>query len=150
MRNNLRQKLRAQWVWRPFNRDEVVMATTRAPRYLTDLPGEDLSTSELNEVAGWISIYEELAAILRSVLARANHDGDADALQRNLAWVEERLAAWRDRHAALAGVAIDRKAHTITYGGRTIRLTRREVDLLDFMLRHPGRPFTTRQLATLA
>lgn len=126
------------------------MITTRAPRYLTDLPGEDLSTSELHEVAGWISIYEELASILQSVLARAGSDEDADVLRRNLAWVEERLGAWRDRHAALAGVAIDRKAHTITFGGRTIHLTRREVDLLDFMLRHPGRPFTTRQLATLA
>lgn len=124
--------------------------TLQAPRYLAELPGEDLSTSELAEVAGWISIYEELASILRSVLARADHDEEADTLRLNQGWVEQRLAAWRDRHAELAGVAIDQKAHTITYGGRSIRLTRREGDLLDFMLRHPGRPFTTRQLATLA
>jgi DNA-binding response OmpR family regulator len=122
--------------------------TTRARPYLTDLPGEDLSTGQIDEVTGWISIYEELATILRSVLARSQHDGEVS--RRELAWVEERLAAWRDRHASLAGVSIDRKANTITYGGRTIRLTRREADLLDFMLRHPGRPFSTRQLATLA
>jgi DNA-binding response OmpR family regulator len=31
-----------------------------------------------------------------------------------------------------------------------LRLTRRESDLLDFLLRHPQRPFTSKQLATLA
>jgi len=31
-----------------------------------------------------------------------------------------------------------------------LKLTRRETDLLDFLLRHPGRPFTTRQLTVLA
>src|SRR2546422_697562 len=57
---------------------------------------------------------------------------------------------WRDRHAELAGVAIDRVDHTLTYAGKSLRLTRREADLLDFLLRHPRRPFTSKQLATLA
>ena len=57
------------------------MTSARAPRYLTDLPGEDLSTSELNEVAGWISIYEELASILHSVLARAGSDEESEVLR---------------------------------------------------------------------
>jgi len=93
---------------------------------LTELPGEDLTTSALPEVAGWIAIYEELATVLRSVISR------------------------RDRHAELAGVVIDHKDHSLTYGGKSIRLTRREADLLDFLLRHPKRPFTSKQLATLA
>jgi len=57
---------------------------------------------------------------------------------------------WRDRHAELAGVVIDRVDHTLTYAGKSLRLTRREADLLDFLLRHPRRPFTSKQLATLA
>jgi len=92
----------------------------------SELPGEDLTTSALPEVAGWISIYEDLA------------------------WIEDRLAAWRDRHAELAGVVIDPKDHTLTYAGKSLRLTRREAHLLDFLLRHPRRPFTSKQLATLA
>src|SRR5207253_9175329 len=47
-------------------------------------------------------------------------------------------------------VVIDRNDHTLTYGGKSLRLTRREADLLDFLLRHPRRPFTSKQLATLA
>src|SRR5207247_11258384 len=62
----------------------------------------------------------------------------------------DRLAMWRDRHAELAGVVIDRANHTLTYAGSSLKLTRREADLLDFLLRHPKRPFTSKQLATLA
>lgn len=119
-------------------------------RDLQRLPGEDLTTSVLPEVAGWIAIYEEMASVLRSVIARANGSPDAEELTRNLAFIENRLAAWRDRHAELAGVVIDRKEHLLTYAGKSLRLTRREADLLDFLLRHPRRPFTSKQLATLA
>jgi DNA-binding response OmpR family regulator len=117
---------------------------------LTELPGEDLTTSALPEVAGWIAIYEELASVLRSVISRADGSDEVHQLRRNLAFIEDRLMAWRDRHAELAGVVIDHKDHTLTYGGKSIRLTRREGDLLDFLLRHPKRPFTSKQLATLA
>ena len=114
------------------------------------LPGEDLTTSVLPEVAGWIAIYEEMASVIRSVIVRANGSADVEDLTHNLAFIESRLAAWRDRHSELAGVAIDRKEHVLTYAGKSLRLTRREADLLDFLLRHPRRPFTSKQLATLA
>lgn len=117
---------------------------------LPTLPGEDLSTSALPEVAGWISIYEELAGVLRSVIVRAEGTPEAADLARHLAFIDGRLSSWRDRHAELAGVVIDRKDHSLTYAGKSLRLTRREADLLDFLLRHPRRPFTSKQLATLA
>lgn len=119
-------------------------------RGIGDLPGEDLATSALPEVAGWISIYEELAAVLRSVIARADGNADTESMRGQLIWIESRLAVWRDRHAELAGVVIDRNSHTLTYAGKSIKLTRREADLLDFLLRHPKRPFTSKQLATNA
>jgi DNA-binding response OmpR family regulator len=116
----------------------------------TQLPGEDLSTSAVAEVAGWIAIYEELATVLRSVISRGNGSGRLDDLETHLAWIETRLAAWRDRHAQLAGVVISTKDNTLTYAGKSLRLTRREAHLLEFLLRHPRRPFTSKQLATLA
>jgi DNA-binding response OmpR family regulator len=125
-------------------------AVTVLERELSELPGEDLNTSALPEVAGWISIYEEMAGVLRSVISRANGNPDVPVLKRNLLWIEHRLAAWRDRHAELAGVVIDRTSSTVTYAGKSMRLTRRETDLLDFLLRHPQRHFTSKQLATLA
>lgn len=121
-----------------------------AYRDFSELPGEDLTTSALPEVAGWISIYEELATVLRSVISRADGSPKVDELRGNLAWIEERLLMWRDRHAELAGVVIDRREHTLVYAGKSLRLTRREADLLDFLMRHPRRPFTSKQLATLA
>ena len=115
------------------------------------LPGEDHATPALPEVASWIAIYEELSSVLRLVLTRMDDDGDATAaFRRNLAFVDDRLSLWRDRHQALAGVTIDRKDHSLTFGGRYLKLTRREADLLDFLVRHPGRHFTTRQLTVLA
>jgi len=116
----------------------------------SELPGEDVATSVLPEVAGWIAIYEELTSVLRSVISRADGSDEAVQLQSNLVWIESRLGIWRDRHAELAGVVIDRVDHTLTYAGKSLRLTRREADLLDFLLRHPRRPFTSKQLATLA
>jgi DNA-binding response OmpR family regulator len=123
---------------------------SHAPREWSHLPGEDLTTSVLPEVAGWIAIYEEMASVLRSVIARANGSIEAEELRSNLAAIEDRLAVWRDRHAELAGVVIDHKEHVLTYAGKALRLTRREADLFDFLLRHPQRPFTSKQLATLA
>ena len=114
------------------------------------LPGEDHATPALPEVASWIAIYEELSSVLRLVQSRLDGDPRADDFQRNLTWVEERLALWRDRHQSLAGVTIDRKDHSLVFGGRYLKLTRREADLLDFLIRHPGRHFTTRQLTVLA
>jgi DNA-binding response OmpR family regulator len=119
-------------------------------RRFSELPGEDLATPALSEVASWISIYEELGSVLRAILSRADgHSGDGE-LDNTLTWVDGRLESWRDRHAELAGVQLDRKDHTLTYAGKSVRLTRREADLLDFLLRHPRRTFTTKQLATLA
>jgi DNA-binding response OmpR family regulator len=91
-----------------------------------------------------------MALVLSSVIARASGSVEAEELRRDLAMIDERLAAWRDRHAELAGVVIDHKEHVLTYAGKELRLTRREADLLDFLLRHPRRPFTSKQLATLA
>ena len=122
-----------------------------APQAFRPLPGEDQSTSALPEVASWIAIYEERSNVLRLVLARLDDDLDSTAgFRRHLGSIEDRLAQWRDRHEELAGVIIDRRDHSLTYGGRYLKLTRRETDLLDFLVRHPGRPFTTRQLTILA
>jgi DNA-binding response OmpR family regulator len=121
-----------------------------APQAFRPLPGEDQTTLALPEVASWIAIYEELSSVLRLVSSRLDGDPQGAAFQGNLTFVEDRLAFWRDRHQAIAGVTIDRKDHSLSFGGRYLKLTRREADLLDFLVRHPGRHFTTRQLTVLA
>src|SRR5919197_4826031 len=113
------------------------MAIHEVKHDFNGLPGEDLTTVALPEVAAWIAIYEEMASVLRGIVARANGSHDARSLESQLRWIESRLGAWRDRHSQLAGVVIDRSTHTLTYSGKVLRLTRREADLLDFLLRHP-------------
>ena len=120
------------------------------PTQLTELPGEDLDSGTLSEVASWITIYQELASVLRLVLSRAEDSDHAEDLAANLAWIEGRLDRWRRRHASLAGISIDPAEHSVTYAGKKVLLTRRETDLLAFMLQHPNRPFTCKQLASTA
>jgi DNA-binding response OmpR family regulator len=115
-----------------------------------ELPGEDLTTSALPEVAAWIAIYEDMATILRSVIDRANGSDRSEDLRRQLGWIEHRLSVWRHRHTEVAGIVIDRRARVLMYAGKSVRLTRREADLLDFLLHHPRRQFTSKRLATLA
>jgi DNA-binding response OmpR family regulator len=113
------------------------------------LPGEDLGASTAGEVAGWIVIYEEMVSVISSVIARAGDGAEAAALRDQLPSIEARLAAWRDRHAQSSGVVVD-EGRLLSHEGKTVRLTRREVELLEFLLRHPRRQFTSKELARQA
>ncbi len=114
------------------------------------LPGEDAGTVGIDQVASWISIYGELAKVVRSILSNADGRPESAELAQDLIWIESRLEMWRKRHAELAGLGLDRETHQLTYAGRSVRLTRRETELLDYLLQHPQRLFTTRQLASVA
>jgi len=85
-----------------------------ARRDWSDLPGEDLATSALPEVAGWISIYEEMAAVLRPVIRRANGSVRPEDPQRNLVWAEGRLRSWRARDADLPRLPTDPAPQPLT------------------------------------
>ena len=124
------------------------MATV--PTRITELPGEDLETITVSEVASWITIYEELASVLRSVQTRRDGSTDAANLAVDLAWVEGRLGRWRERHAGLAGLRVDADSRTVSFAGRSVALTRRETDLLAYLLAHPYRPFNPQHLALAA
>src|SRR5579864_3351076 len=121
-----------------------------APTQLTELPGEDLDTRTIAEAASWITSYEELATVLRSILAHSEDGARPPDLEANLSWIEERLRRWRARHAELAGIVVDPEAHTCSYAGNTVMLTKRETDLLSYLLVHPHRAFSPRQLALAA
>jgi DNA-binding response OmpR family regulator len=117
------------------------------PAQLTELPGEDFDTRAVSEVASWITVYGELASLLRSVAERSADDGKAMELNANLSWIEERLRRWRQRHAELSGIGVDVANRAVTYAGITAPLTRRETELLAFLVGHPDRPFGPKQLA---
>jgi DNA-binding response OmpR family regulator len=62
---------------------------------------------------------DELMARVRSTLRRARLREEGERLE-------------------CAGVVLDARRRTVKYRGATVELTRREFDLLEFLMRHPG------------
>jgi DNA-binding response OmpR family regulator len=62
---------------------------------------------------------EELMARVRSTLRRARMRDEGERLE-------------------LAGLVLDARARTVSYGTQSIELTPREFDLLELLMRHPG------------
>ncbi|HYM50701.1 MAG TPA: hypothetical protein VET65_09030 [Candidatus Limnocylindrales bacterium] len=80
------------------------------------MPGEDESSTVLQDAEHWINVYAELLAFSRKVAASIRTAGesldghspdgqatDLDLLHAHLVRMEERLAYWTARRAALQG-----------------------------------------------
>lgn len=108
---------------------------------LSYLAGEDLETDRPQDAARWVRIYSELVA-LHEDKPRGGRPGGDELLHQ----LRERLEEWRRRHLELAGLDFDPYARILTAGGRSLHLTRRESQLLDWLLDHPGQHFTSEAL----
>lgn len=110
--------------------------------------GEDPDTDRPEEAAHWVRIYSELVALHEERLAReaAASRKAVAALKATLEEIHARLEFWRQRHLDLAGIDLDAYARILTAAGRTTRLTRREAQLLEFLMDHPGQYFTSEAL----
>jgi DNA-binding winged helix-turn-helix (wHTH) protein len=120
----------------------------------------------------WIEIYSRLVEFKEELLERANGNGangngangnganghhqDGDVLSYekvdggDLEQLRTRLSHWQRVHARLAPVDLDDKLGIVTVRGEAVALTRRENQLLSFLLEHPARFFDTRTLASRA
>ena len=107
--------------------------------------GEDLGTDRAADAARWVRIYSELVALHEDRLASAGARKAAE-IDQVLDLLRGRLDEWRRRHLALAGMDFDPYARLLTIAGHAIPLTRREAQLLDFMLERPGQFFTSEVL----
>ena len=90
--------------------------------------------SELDKVVGLelgADDYITKPFSMREVLARVGA-----VLRRSRAGAGERAAPEREE---LGDLVIDRPARRVTLSGEELRLSRREFDLLSFLLAHPGR-----------
>lgn len=102
------------------------------------LPGEDPGVRDPVEIQHWITLYEQRREIWRRRLRRARDDEARMRLQRTLQWVEARVAYWRNRHAQLAGIAVEPVSRRLTGRTGTAALTSREYQLLSHFADHPG------------
>ncbi len=126
------------------------------------IEGEDPGTMRPADARRWIEIYSRLIEFKDELLERvqantsdsAGNDGDLQADEQvvltEMARLRGRLAFWQRRHAELAPVHLDDSLGIISPTGAVVPLTRREFQLLRFLLQNPGRYFDTRTLAAKA
>jgi DNA-binding response OmpR family regulator len=106
-----------------------------------------------------MSIYDDLLRFKRGLLARverelptlspiARHAASEDLtiIQDQLEGYQTRLDLWYSRVWELKGLWLDPEGRLIRHQGRDAHLTKREYQLLKFLLDHPHRFFTADQI----
>jgi DNA-binding response OmpR family regulator len=129
------------------------------------LEGEDPRTEHAGDARRWMAAYTELLAYKESVFIRTSRavdelgkDSAAEIGRTDLSILAEerdrfrrRLSFWQRRVRELGGgIDFDQEVRLIRHEGQAIRLSRREAELLGFLLEHPGKKFTPRELADQA
>lgn len=123
------------------------------------LPGENLETIHWEDARHWISIYADLLRFKIGLLDRVRRDlpklhplaqkaasRDLVIIEEQMAGYQTRLDLWYQRVWALHGLWLDPDGRVIRHRGREATLTGREFQLLQFLLEHPHRYFSTPQI----
>lgn len=134
----------------------AVPTKTRASR---PLEGEDLKTSHWEDARHWMSIYADLLEFKRGLLDRVRRDianlhptarkaaeTDLRIIDEQMQGYQKRLDLWYRRIWDLQGLWLDPTGRMIRHKGQEVALTKREFQLLQFLLSHPHRYFTTTQI----
>jgi hypothetical protein len=127
------------------------------------LEGEDLETSRWEDARHWMSIYADLLEFKRGILGRVEREittlqplaqkaasVDLAIIEAQMHGYQERLDLWYRRLWELHGLWLDPDGRMVRHKGREIGLTKREFQLLQFLLDHPHRYFTTPQILNQA
>jgi hypothetical protein len=123
------------------------------------LEGEDLKTSHWEDARHWMSIYADLIEFKRGILDRVRRDvaslqplarkaaeADVQIIEDQMNGYQGRLDLWYRRIWELHGLWLDPEGRMIRHQGREVALTSREFQLLQFLLDHPHRYFTSAQI----
>lgn len=137
----------------------VADKSARPARKSRPLEGEDLSTNRWEDARHWMSIYADLLEFKRGILGRMERDLsrlqplaqkaasiDVQIIETQMHGYQERLDLWFARLWELQGLRLDPEGRMIRHRGREVALTKREYQLLQFLLDHPQRYFTTGQI----
>ena len=134
------------------------MAET-APRASEGLAGEDLGTTHWEDARHWIAVYADLIRFKVGLLDRVHRElsrlqpmaqeaaaTDLAIIESQMRGYQSRLDLWYQRLWELQGLQLDPEGQLIRHRGREGHLTKREFQLLQFLLDHPHRFFTVDQL----
>lgn len=127
------------------------------------LAGEDLETTHWEDARHWIGIYADLIRFKVGLLDRVRRDlanlrpvareaaaTDLAIIEAQMSNYQARLDLWYKRLWDLGGLQLDPDGQLIRHHGREGHLTKREYQLLQFLLDHPHRFFTVNQLLARA
>ncbi len=110
-----------------------------------------------------MSIYADLIEFKRGILDRVRRDiarlpdlaqraasKDLEIIGEQMQGYEARLDLWNRRVWDLQGLWLDPAGRVVRHRGRETSLTNREFQLLQFLLTHPHRYFSTVQILSMA
>ena len=127
------------------------------------LEGEDITTKRWEDARHWTSIYSDLLEFKRGILGGMERDltglhptaqkaaaVDLQIIETQMLGYQQRLDLWFARIWELQGLQLDAEDRMVRHRGRDVTLTKREFQLLHFLLEHPHRYFTTTQILSQA
>jgi hypothetical protein len=127
------------------------------------LEGEDLGTTHWADARHWIGVYADLIRFKVGLLERVRREvpklhpvaqraaaSDLAIIEGQMRGYQGRLDLWYHRLWELQGLQLDPDGQLIRHRGREGHLTKREYQLLQFLLDHPHRFFTVSQLLSRA
>lgn len=137
--------------------DEEPGLGTASTSSVSLLQDEGPSTDRAEDARQWIRVYTALVEMKQHRLdSIAQETAGADApdgaglartrVRQQLSAYHGRLDFWYGRHEELQGMYLEHETRTINHRGQEARLTGREYQLLEFLMRYPGRSFTSAQL----
>jgi DNA-binding response OmpR family regulator len=123
------------------------------------LEGENLETTHWEDARHWMSVYADLLRFKVRLLDRVQQElpklkpvaqkaavEDLVIIELQMAGYQARLDLWYARVWELQGLWLDPEGRMIRHQGREASLTRREFQLLQFLLDHPHRFYTANQI----
>jgi DNA-binding response OmpR family regulator len=129
------------------------------PRVNPPLEGEDLETTHWEDARHWMSVYADLLRFKVGLLERVQRElpklkpvareaasVDLVIIEQQMLGYQARLDLWYERIWELHGLWLDPDGRMIRHQGREASLTKREFQLLQFLLDHPHRFFTANQI----
>lgn len=135
------------------------MAVTRSD----PLEGEDLQTTHWEDARHWLSVYADLLRFKTGLLDRVGREisklprvaqeaasVDLEIIRSQMDGYQVRLDLWYKRVWDLQGLWVDPEGDVVRHQGKEVSLTRRESQLLCFLLDHPHRYFSANQIMARA
>ena len=123
------------------------------------LEGEDIETQHWEDARHWMSIYDDLIRFKLGLLDRVKRElpkmhpvaqkaaaVDVTFIESQMAGYYGRLDLWYQRVWQLQGLWLDPDGRVLRHKGNEAVLTNREFELLQFLLDHPHRFYTSSQI----